>query len=156
MSLALAHAPVSSIGPYRPEHGIADLGQHRLKDLTRPEHLHQLLIDGLDQDFPPPRTIDIGINNGPAQLTRFIGRDDEVSRIRDLVDANRLLTLTGPGGTGKTRLGLEVAAALLPSFADGVWFVDLSALTDPELVAPPDRRRASVAGRGRSTRSSTP
>ena len=114
---------------------LGDLGQHRLKDLSRPEHLHQIQIEGLEQDFPPPRTLEVRVNNIPGQLTRFIGRGDEISRIRDLLAATRLLTLTGPGGTGKTRLGLEVAAALLPAFRDGVWFVDLSGLTDAELVA---------------------
>ena len=114
---------------------LRDLGQHRLKDLLQPERLHQLVIEGLKQDFPPPRTVDARPNNLPAQLTRFIGRGDENARIRELLAANRLVTLTGPGGMGKTRLGLQVATDAMSGFRDGAFFVDLSALTDPELVA---------------------
>jgi predicted ATPase/class 3 adenylate cyclase len=114
---------------------LRDLGQHRLKDLLQPERLHQLVIEGLERDFPPPRTVDARPNNLPAQLTRFIGRGDENSRIRELLAANRLVTLTGPGGMGKTRLGLQVATDAMSGFRDGAFFVDLSALTDPELVA---------------------
>jgi class 3 adenylate cyclase len=114
---------------------LRDLGQHRLKDLLRPEHLHQLVIDASEREFPPLRTLNARPNNLPAQLTRFVGRELEIARIRELLTANRIVTLTGPGGTGKTRLGLQVAAESLTEFRDGVFFVDLSALTDHELVA---------------------
>lgn len=113
---------------------LRDLGQHRLKDLPRPERLYQVVIEGLEQDFPPPRTLDARPNNLPAQLTRFIGRSDEITRVRELLASHRLVTLTGPGGTGKTRLGLQVAAEGLLDFHDGVFFVDLSAVTIPALV----------------------
>jgi class 3 adenylate cyclase len=113
---------------------LRDLGEHRLRDLTQPERVHQLAIDGLEQDFPPPRTIEGRPNNLPAQLTRFIGRGEEIARIRELLDANRLVTLTGIGGTGKTRLALQVAEDSLTEFRDGVFVVDLSAVDDPELV----------------------
>lgn len=89
----------------------------------------------MEQDFPAPRTVDARPNNPPAQLTRFIGRGDENARIRELLAANRLVTLTGPGGMGKTRLGLQVATDVMIAFRDGVFFVDLSALTESELVA---------------------
>jgi predicted ATPase/class 3 adenylate cyclase len=115
---------------------MVDLGQHRLKGLAQPERLHQLVIEGLEQDFPPPRTPGTRPNNLPAQLTRFIGRGREIARIRELLAGNRLVTLTGPGGTGKTRLGLEVAREALAGFRDGVFFVDLSPLTVAEFVAP--------------------
>ncbi|MBA2769829.1 MAG: hypothetical protein H0U35_12025 [Sporichthyaceae bacterium] len=111
------------------------LGQHRLKGLTRAEQLFQVVIEGLEQDFPPPRTLDARPNNLPSQLTRFIGRSTEIDRVRELLAANRLVTLTGTGGTGKTRLALEVATEALADFSDGVFFVDLSAVTDPDLVA---------------------
>ena len=114
---------------------LRDLGEHRLKDLLRPEHLHQLVLDALEQDFPPLRTLNARPNNLPAQLTSFVGRQAEIARIRELLTTNRMVTLTGPGGTGKTRLGLQVAAESLTGFRDGVFFVDLSALTDHELVA---------------------
>jgi predicted ATPase/class 3 adenylate cyclase len=113
---------------------LRDLGQHRLKDLAQAERLHQLVIDGLEADFRLPRTLDARPNNLPAELTRFIGRREEIARIRELLANNRLVTLTGPGGTGKTRLSLEIAAEALAGFADGVFFVDLSSLTDFELV----------------------
>jgi predicted ATPase/class 3 adenylate cyclase len=111
------------------------VGEHRLKNLTEPERLYQLVIDGLEQDFPPLRTLNEGPNNLPVQLTRFIGRREEVAHVRELLAANRLLTLTGTGGTGKTRLALEVAAESLVEFPDGVFFVDLAPIADEGLVA---------------------
>ena len=113
---------------------LRDLGQHRLKDLTHPERLHQVVVEGLEQDFPPPRTLDARPNNLPAQLTRFIGRSNELGRVRTLLEANRLVTLTGTGGTGKTRLALAVAAEALDRFRDGVFFADLSSVDGPELA----------------------
>jgi len=113
-----------------------DLGQHRLKDLAQPERLYQVVIEGLEQEFPPLRTMDARPNNLPAQLTRFIGRNYEISRVRELLARNRLVTLTGPGGTGKTRVALPVAGEALTDFRDGAFFVDLSSVTDAELVAP--------------------
>ncbi len=113
-----------------------DLGSHRLKDLAHAERLHQMVIEGLEQDFPPLRTMDARPNNLPAQLTRFIGRDHEIRRVRELLARNRLVTLTGPGGTGKTRVALALAGEALTDFRDGVFFVGLSSVTDAELVAP--------------------
>ncbi|HLL50669.1 MAG TPA: adenylate/guanylate cyclase domain-containing protein, partial [Thermomicrobiales bacterium] len=114
--------------------GLRDLGRHRLKGLSQPEHLHQVTIEGLEQDFPALRTLDARPNNLSTQLTRFIGRGDETARIQDLLASNRLVTLTGPGGTGKTRLALEVAAEALATFGDGVFFVDLSSVPQSALV----------------------
>jgi predicted ATPase/class 3 adenylate cyclase len=113
---------------------LRDLGEHRLKDLAHPEHLHDLVIEGLPVDFPPPRSLDARPNNLPVQLTSFVGREDEVAEVGRLLQGTRLLTLTGPGGTGKTRLALEVAAETLLQYADGATFVDLSSVTDPALV----------------------
>jgi class 3 adenylate cyclase len=118
-----------------PETRLRGLGQHRLKDLTEPERLYQAVIDGLEQDFPPPRTVNVRPNNLPVQLTNFIGRSREVARLRELLGVNRLLTLTGTGGTGKTRLALQVAGESLLDFADGVFFVDLAPIEDDRLVA---------------------
>jgi predicted ATPase/class 3 adenylate cyclase len=114
---------------------LKDLGMHRLKDLARPERLFQLTVEGLPADFPPLKTLEATPNNLPTQLTSFIGRDDQVREAKRLLARSRLLTLTGPGGTGKTRLSLEIAAELLDQFSDGVYFVPLSAVHDPELVA---------------------
>jgi predicted ATPase/class 3 adenylate cyclase len=125
--------------------GLRDLGQHRLKDLRAPERLTQLVVDGLPSDFPPPRSIDARPNNLPTQLTSFVGRDREVVEAADLLARTRLLTFTGPGGTGKTRLSLQVAATTADAFPDGVWFVALESVRDPELVAPTILRTLGVA-----------
>ena len=112
-----------------------DLGPHRLKDLLEPEHLYQLLAPGIGQTFPPLATLDAHPNNLPTQLTSFVGRDGELARAGALLATNRLVTMTGPGGTGKTRLSLQVAAASASSFPDGVFFVPLETVRDPALVA---------------------
>jgi predicted ATPase/class 3 adenylate cyclase len=113
---------------------LKDLGVHRLKDLAQAERLFQLMIEGLPDNFPPLKTLEATPNNLPTQLTSFIGRDDQVREAKQLLARSRLLTLTGPGGTGKTRLSLEIAANVLDQFPDGVYFVPLSAIHDPELV----------------------
>jgi predicted ATPase/class 3 adenylate cyclase len=112
---------------------LRDLGEFRLKDLDQPERLVQLVVAGLPADFPPPRTLDAPTNL-PPQLTAFIGREKEAHDLAALVGQSRLVTLTGPGGTGKTRLSLEVAARLRSQFSGGAFFVDLSTLTDPALI----------------------
>ena len=117
-----------------PELTIKDLGVHRLKDLARPERLYQLMIAGCQSDFPILRTLESTPNNLPTMLTSFIGRDDQVRDAKELLEKSRLLTLTGPGGTGKTRLSLRIAADMLDRFPDGVYFVPLAAIHDPELV----------------------
>ncbi|MGH2554973.1 MAG: adenylate/guanylate cyclase domain-containing protein, partial [Actinomycetota bacterium] len=113
---------------------LRDLGPHRLKDIEYPEHLQDIVIEGLPADFPPPRTLDARPNNLPAQLTSFVGREEQIAQVRVLLGTTRLLTLTGAGGTGKTRLALQVAAEILTEYADGAFFVDLSSVTDPTLV----------------------
>ncbi|HUF07528.1 MAG TPA: adenylate/guanylate cyclase domain-containing protein [Candidatus Binatia bacterium] len=133
-----------------PDVSLLDLGRHRLKDLAQPEDLTQLCVRGLPTEFPPLRTLDIGRTNLPAQATTFIGRDEEVARIRELLRENRLVTLTGPGGTGKTRLSLQVAAEELEAFADGVFFVALESVREPELVVPSVGKAIGVADVGPS------
>src|SRR5919106_854490 len=113
---------------------LRDLGTHRLKDLARPERLYQLVIEGLPAEFPALKTLDARPNNLPPQLTSFVGREEAIASVEDLLAESRLLTLTGPGGTGKTRLALQVAAEVLADFADGAFFVDLQAITDPAVV----------------------
>jgi predicted ATPase/class 3 adenylate cyclase len=115
---------------------LRDLGTHRLKDITHPEHLFDLSIEGLRSDFPPPRSLDARPNNLPLPLNSFVGRRVEIAEGARLLADHRLVTLTGPGGIGKTRLALEVAADVLPRFADGAFFVDLGSIAEPGLVAP--------------------
>jgi predicted ATPase/class 3 adenylate cyclase/DNA-binding CsgD family transcriptional regulator len=114
--------------------GLRDLGEHRLKDLQRPERVFQLTSPELSGDFPPLRTLEARPNNLPGQLTSFVGRERELVEVAALLGAHRLVTLTGPGGVGKTRLAVAVAAAP-DAFADGVWFVPLAPVPDPGLVA---------------------
>jgi predicted ATPase/class 3 adenylate cyclase len=111
-----------------------DLGVHRLRDLARPERLFQVAASGLVRDFPRPRTAGARPGNLPARLADFVGRGREVAQVRELLGQHRLVTLTGPGGTGKTRLAVQVAAESGPGFPDGAFFVDLSAVRDPDLV----------------------
>jgi predicted ATPase/class 3 adenylate cyclase len=119
-----------------PGAALADLGSHRLKDLGRPERIFQLQAAGLPAGFPPLRSLGNPAlpNNLPAELSAFIGRDREVAEVRALVEACRLVTLTGAGGCGKTRLALQVAAELLDGSGDGVWLVELAAVTDQDAV----------------------
>jgi predicted ATPase len=120
-----------------PGAALADLGSHRLKDLGRPERIFQLRAAGLQAEFPPLRSLGSPAlpNNLPAQLSTFIGREREVSEVRALVESARLVTLTGAGGAGKTRLGLQVAAELLDGSGDGVWLAELATVTDQDAVA---------------------
>jgi len=118
--------------------GLRDLGQHRLKDLSRPERIFQVVAPDLPAFFGPLKTLDCRPNNLPAQTTSFIGREGELAAVREELSRPevRLLTLTGPGGSGKTRLGLQVAAEVLDDFEHGVYFVALAPISDPALVVP--------------------
>jgi predicted ATPase/class 3 adenylate cyclase len=112
---------------------LRDLGEHRLRDLARPERLYRLVVEGLRDTFPPPRTLSLRPNNLPVQLTTFVGRR-EIEESQRLLSQTRLLTLSGPGGTGKTRLALQLGAEVMDDFPDGVYFVALDSVDDPELV----------------------
>ena len=105
---------------------IIDMGLHRLKDLTRPEHVYQLIVEGLDSTFPPLASLDAVPNNLPVQLTDFIGRKFELTETKRLLAQTRLLTILAPGGTGKTRLAIQVAADVIADYPDGVFFIDLA------------------------------
>ena len=137
-----------------PGASLRDLGEHPLRDLYRPERVFQLLHPDLPADFPPIRTLATRPNNLPLQPTPFSGGRTQVARIVDLLsrDDVRLLTITGPGGVGKTRLALQAAADLLEAFPDGVWFVDLSALDDPALVSSAIAAVLGVREEGSGTR----
>ena len=111
---------------------VTDLGSHGLKDLSEPEQVFQLSEDG--GHFPPLRSLNALPNNLPVQLTSFVGREDQLVEVAGLIRSNRMLTLTGVGGSGKTRLGLQAAGDLIDEFSDGVWFIELAPVDDPGLV----------------------
>ena len=115
---------------------IRDLGRHALRDLPRPEHLFQLEVPGLRTEFPSLRTQVATIGDLPTRLTSFVGRDDDLRQLRDLLAERRLVTLTGPGGIGKTSVAVELARSIADRFADGAWFVSLAQVDDASLVRP--------------------
>ena len=111
--------------------GFVDLGEHRLRDLGRPERLFQLVHPDLDRDFGPLRTLDAFPGNLPLQASSFVGRDVELVRVADALVGSRVVTLTGVGGVGKTRLALQAAGQVLPQFRDGAWLCELASIRDP-------------------------
>jgi predicted ATPase/class 3 adenylate cyclase len=113
---------------------LLDMGEHRLKDLLYPIHLYQITAADLPANFPPLKTLNSFPQNLPVQLTSFVGRERELAESKQLLSNTRLLTLIGPGGTGKTRLSLRVAEELLQSFRDGIWLAEFAPLTDPAFI----------------------
>jgi predicted ATPase/DNA-binding SARP family transcriptional activator len=133
-----------------PQIELIELGEHRLRDLGQPETVFQVQVPGAPEAFPPLRSLDDPVvrHNLPAQISTFVGRVREISALRDLVSDSRLVTMCGSGGSGKTRLALQLAAEFVDGTGDGVWFVDCSPLSSPELVA---ASLASVLGVGEET-----
>jgi predicted ATPase/class 3 adenylate cyclase len=117
-----------------PETILRDLNSHRLKDLIRPEHIYQAVVPDLSSEFLLLKTLDTQPNNLPIQLTSFIGRQQEMARVKEILNNTRIITLTGAGGSGKTRLAIQVAADLIDEFSDGAWIVEFAPLADPALV----------------------
>jgi predicted ATPase/class 3 adenylate cyclase len=113
---------------------LRDMGEHRLKGLLNPEHLWQLIAPDVRQDFPPLQSLNAIPNNLPVHLTSFIGRETEIAEVKQELTTHRLVTLSGSGGTGKTRLSLQVTAEVIDHFEQGVWFVELAPLVDPDLI----------------------
>jgi predicted ATPase/class 3 adenylate cyclase len=130
---------------------LVDLGEHRLADLTRPEHVFQVSQPDLTGSFPPLRSLGSHRHNLPVAPSSFIGREGELEAVRDLLRSSRLLTLSGVGGVGKTRLALQVAAGLLEAYPDGVFMVELASLTDPSLVVLEITRTLQLVEAAKST-----
>jgi predicted ATPase/class 3 adenylate cyclase/DNA-binding CsgD family transcriptional regulator len=132
---------------------LSDLGTHSLRDLPRPERVMQLCHPDLVNEFPPLRVAKTIISQRlPVQFTSFVGREADIAQVRDLVTQNRLVTLTGAGGVGKTRMAIQVAGQSVNEFADGIWYVDLAPITDPDLVPITTARALSLPDQpGRST-----
>jgi class 3 adenylate cyclase len=134
-----------------PELGLVELGEHRLRDLSRPERVFQLQVPGVAFEFPALRSLDVLPGNLPVQLTSFVGREEELARVAGELGQARLVSLTGVGGVGKTRLALEVAAEVVPEYRDGAWLIELAGVRDAEAV--PDAVVATFGlqpARGRS------
>ena len=113
---------------------LRDMGERLLKDMARPEHIYQLVIANLPSDFPPIKTLDVVRHNIPAQMTSFIGRKKEMAEIKQILLEHRLVTLTGSGGVGKSRLSLRVGSECLDQFPNGVWLMELAPVTNPALI----------------------
>ena len=114
--------------------GLVDLGEHQLRDLAAAQRLFQVVADGLPREFPPLRTIDRRPNNLPRQLTSFVGRERELGEAKRILGTTALLTLTGAGGVGKTRLAIELASEVLGEYRDGAWIVELGSTADPAVI----------------------
>jgi non-specific serine/threonine protein kinase len=125
--------------------GLIDLGEHRFKGLVKPERAFQVLHPALPSEFPPIASLPLLDTGLPSQLATFVGRKAELRQVEHLLKANRLLTLTGSGGVGKTRLAVQTAAAAADDHPDGLWFVDLSAISDEELVSRKVADRLGIA-----------
>ena len=132
---------------------LTDLGTHELRGVARPERVVQLCHPDLRNDFPPLRTAkSVAVHNVPSQFTSFVGRGAQLGEVGKLLAGNRLVTLTGAGGAGKTRLGVEVANQVAGDYGEGVWYVDLAPITDPDLVAVEVARALGLPDQpGRST-----
>jgi predicted ATPase/class 3 adenylate cyclase len=155
--LAIGHGGqvlVSSVAAGLVEDGLpagaalVDRGEHRLRDLDRPEHVLQLVAPGLRTDFPPLRSA-ASRSNLPPELTSFVGREREIEEVRHLLGRSRVVSLVGVGGTGKTRLMLHLAGELVDRYADGVWLVELAPIADPGLVTQAVARALGVPDTGR-------
>ncbi|MDQ2651467.1 MAG: adenylate/guanylate cyclase domain-containing protein, partial [Chloroflexota bacterium] len=133
--ILLTAAARAKVGASPDNAAMVDLGRHRLRDLLEAEPVFQVSVPGLPDEFPPLRSLDGSPHNLPVQPTRLVGREADLARVHDaLRSGDRLISLLGPGGVGKSRLSVQVGADELDNFPDGVWWVPLASVTDPNLV----------------------
>jgi hypothetical protein len=133
--ILLSHSTAELVRGELPEQvSLRDMGEHQLKGLVNPDHLWQPFAPDLPADFPPLQSLKTIPNNLPVQLTSFIGREKEMAEIKQALVEHRLVTLTGSGGAGKSRLSLQVAADTLEQFRNGIWLVELAPLAEPDLI----------------------
>ena len=130
---------------------LVDLGAHRLRDLSVPEQIHQVVVEGLNHDFPRVRSLDTLPGNLPVQPTAFVGREREVKELVETILSARVVTLTGVGGVGKTRLALQAAGEVLPSFRDGSWLVELAGVGSADAVQDAVASTLGIPGGGPSS-----
>jgi predicted ATPase/class 3 adenylate cyclase len=129
---------------------LVDIGEHRLRDLPEAERLFMVAAPGLPRSFPPPRGVAVAVANLPAELTSFVGREEEIRQVLDLLAEHRVVTLTGPGGTGKTRLSVRIALEARDAHPDGVYFVPLADIREVELVLPTIGHTVGLVDPGRA------
>ena len=134
--ILLSHTTADLLNDLPEGVSLRDMGEHQLKSLRSSLRLYQLITPGLPQEFPPIQSLNQFPNNLPAQLTSFIGREKEIAEIKTSLNSSRLVTLTGSGGTGKTRLSIEVGTQLLSNFSNGVWIIELAPLSDESQIIP--------------------
>ena len=135
--------------------GLLDLGEHRLKDIARPERIFQVTAPDLPVEFPSLRSADIQPTNLPYELSTFVGRASELDELDELLAVSRVVTLVGPGGSGKTRLAMHLAGRVAERYPDGVWVLELAPVSDEALILSPSRRTSgspSVAATVRGSR----
>jgi predicted ATPase/class 3 adenylate cyclase len=144
---SLHNDAITRIGEEREPNGFVDLGLHRLKGLARPQRLFQILHPRLQRDFAPPRSMNSSVGNLPIDATNVVAREDLIRRIAESLDSPGVITLVGPGGVGKTSLAIRAGHHVRAQFPDGVWFVDLAAVSDPRGVAGAVTRALGVARR---------
>lgn len=134
--ILISNDSYSQLSGFTNDFSFRDLGERRLKDVIQPIRLFQVIADGLREDFPPLKTLDARPNNLPVQLTSFIGRESVMADVKKLLKKNRLLTIIGSGGNGKTRLAMQIGADLIDEFANGVFIVELASVSDPSFTIP--------------------
>ena len=142
--IVISHGTMALAGHHMPENvSLVDLGEFQLRGLAEPQRIFQLIHPALPRQFPPLRLLGPVVGNLPVELTSFVGRDDEIRTVGELLSAARLVTLAGIGGAGKTRLAVRSADEQQEAYPDGVWLVQLASLTDPSLV---DREVTAISG----------